>query len=215
MIKKFVEKYYNKYIGYTITAILIIIRFLWIDSSYLITFFILLYIVGTALSTYHKVQYKTGAKPDDLYFSTTNDRLNDIPEILTSLFYMGFIAMYLFIEADFLGVYGYYILITYAILSIYSSFHGKMPSASFSLDRETHMLEYDDDGDHDDEVLLSDIKEIIISPESIILDVTDTKINLIHLSLDEKEMRLVSNYCKSKLRITPTLLTKEEAISLQ
>lgn len=204
----------NTYIGYTIGVAIIAIRLFWGDSSFFISLFLILYVIGTIMSTYHKIQYKTGAKPYDIYFSTANDRLNDLPEILTPLFYIAIISIWLYIDKDLLGGYVMYILIAYAIVSIYSSFYGKLPSASLSIDREDNLLEYDDDGDHTDEVSISEIKAVTISPESIILDTEHKKINLIHLSLDEKEMKLVSDFCRSQLRIMVTLLPKKESVIL-
>lgn len=204
----------NAYIGYAIGVAIIAVRLLWGDSSFFIVSFLVLYVIGTIISTYHKVQYKTGAKPYDIYFSTANDRLNDIPEILTPLFYIAVVSVWLYIDKDFLGGYAMYILIAYAAISIYSSFYGKLPSASLSIDKEDSLLEYDDDGDHTDEIPISEVKAITMSPESIIIDTGHKKINLIHLSLDEKEMKLISNFCRSKLHITPTTLSKEEAVTL-
>lgn len=204
----------NTYIGYAIGVAIIAIRLFWGDNSFFISLFLILYVIGTIVSTYHKIQYKTGAKPYDIYFSTANDRLNDLPEILTPLFYIAIISIWLYIDKDFLGGYAIYILIAYAIVSIYSSFYGKLPSASLSIDKEDNLLEYDDDGDHTDEVPISDVKAITISPESIIIDTDQKKINLIHLSLDEKEMKLISDFCRSQLRIMVTLLPKKDPVVL-
>ncbi len=210
----FLKNLPDKYIGYTIMIAIIAIRFLWGDSSFFIAFFLILYVIGAIMSTYTKVQYKTGAKPYDIYFSTANDRLNDLPEIVTSLFYIAVVSIWFFFDKNFLGGYGIYIIIAYAIVSIYSSFYGKLPSASLSIDQEDNLLEYDDDGDHTDEVPISDVKAITISPESIILDTDQKKINLIHLSLDEKEMKLISDFCRSQLRIVATILPEKEPVAL-
>lgn len=216
MIKDFFEKYKkNKYIGYGITVAFFAIHFFWSDNDYYITALLTLYLIGLVNGLYQKIQYVEGAKPNLIRFSTANDQLYDLPSFLAPLFYLGIFAIILYMDNTFLGPFGVYYLIGYAMVSIWSSFYGKLPSARFSLDKETNTLEYTDNGGHNGEVSISEIKEIVISSESIILDVTDKKINLIHLSLDEKEMRLVSNYCRSQLHITPTLRTKEEAIRLQ
>lgn len=202
------------YIGYAIGVAIIAIKLLWGGSSFFIASFLVLYVIGAIISTYHKVQYKTGAKPYDIHFSTANDRLNDIPEILTPLFYIAVVSVWLYIDTDFLGGYAIYILIAYAAVSIYSSLYGKLPSASLSIDKADNLLEYDDDGDHTDEVSISEVKAVTVHPESIILETEHKKINLIHLSLDEKEMKLISDFCRSQLRITATILPKEETITL-
>ncbi len=188
---------------------------IWGDNEYYITGGLTLYLIGLFYSTYHKIQYVEGAKPNLIYFSTANDRSNDLPSILGPLFYIGFSALLLFMDSDFLGSYGVYYLIGYTIISIWSSFYGKVPSASFSIDKEDNILEYDDDGDHNDEIPTTDIQSITISPESITLETEQKKINLIHLSLDEKEIKLIFNFFRNQLHITPTLLSKEDAVTLQ
>ncbi|MEP0265198.1 hypothetical protein [Dokdonia sp.] len=205
----------SKYVGYLIIALLFVVHMIWGDNEYYITGLLTLYLIGLLYSTYNKIQYVEGARPHLIYFSTANDRLNDLPSILGSLFYVGLSALLLFMDNDFLGPYGIYYLIGYTIISIWSSFYGKIPSARFSIDKEDNILEYDDDGDHNDEISTTDIQDVTISLESITLGTEQKKINLIHLSLDEKEIKLISNYFQNQLHITPTLLTKEEEIALQ
>ena len=216
MRNSFLKKYRkNKYVGYVITGALFAIHLLWSDNVYYITTLLTVYLVIMLHSAYEKIQYIEGARPHLIYFSTANDILNNIPEILSSLFYVGLSALLFFMDSDFFGPYGIYYLIGYTIISVWSSFYGKIPSAYFSVDKEDNTLTYNDDGDHQDEIPITDIQDITISSESIILDTGHKKISLIHLSLNEKEMKLISNYCRSQLSKTATVIPKEEVVALQ
>lgn len=205
---------YTKYVGYLILAIIVVVQMVWGDNEYYITGILSIYLIVLLHSTYNKIQYVEGAKPHLIYFSTANNRLNDLPDILGSLFYVALSALLFFMDSDFLGPYGIYYLIGYTIINIWSSFYGKIPSAYFSVNKEENTVECYD-GFKQNEIPITDIQDITISPKSIILGTEQKKINLIHLSLDEKEIKLISDYCRSKLHITATVLAKEKEIALQ
>ena len=210
------RKYLN-YVGYIIFALLLLDIFLplFLDTNYYIKEGVLiLYFFFYIYNTYEKKQYVEGARTHLIHFTTVNNRLYNIPEILESLFYIGLMGTYLYFDYGLSSYITIYLTVGYIIVSIWNSSYGKLPSAYFSINKEENIVVCYD-GVETYKTPITDIQGITISSKSIILNTGQKKINLIHLSLDEKEIRLISNYCLSQLRTTPTMLSKEEVVELQ
>ncbi len=210
------KKYLN--LGNIITSLIILdicLALFWDTNYYIKEGVLILYFFLYIYGTYQKKQYVEGARPHLIYFTTVNNRLYNIPQILEPLFYISIMSIYLYYEYGLDNYYiSIYLPIGYSIVSIWNSSYGKLPSASLSIDKEEDTVEcYDGVETYD--IAIEEIQDITISPKSIILHTEQKKVNLIHLSLDEKEMRLVSNYCRSQLRTTPTVISKEELARLQ
>lgn len=208
-----IKKFYNKYIGYGFTIAFLISTFFWEDGkTYLFPIIFIWYVIGMIHSLNEKIQYVEGARPYLIHFSTVNDRLNDLPEFLTPLFYIGLYTLFFFLDSSFLGPFGLYYLISLAMISLWSSFYGKLSSAYLLLNKEEQMISCHD-GVETYTIRKGDIQKVSLSKKKIIIEIPTKKINLIHLSLDEKEMRLVLDYFRSQLHITPIVLPEEEVIA--
>ena len=195
--------------GYGISIAFLIICFFWSDNNYFITGLITFYLISMIYGLYEKIQYAEVARPHLIYFSTVNDRLYDLPGFLNPLFYLAIFSFILYLDNEFFGPFGIHYLIGVAIVSIWSSFYEKIPTASLSLDKKDNEITCYD-GVETYEVSIDEIQNINVSKKKISINTPSKKINLVHLSLDEKEMRLILDYFRSQLQINPIISEEEK-----